>query len=97
VLDGVATLRVDNPPVNARGWIDEVVAPGDLLARAVEIAGELSAHSAAAYAATKVQLHLPARATIDAGAETDETVRASWKSDETRGRRGAFLSSLRGS
>ena len=50
--------------------------------------------SPAAYAATKKQLHRPARAAIDAGAATDTDVRASWISEETRGRINGFLESL---
>ena len=40
------------------------------------------------------QLHRPARAAIDAGAATDADVRASWISEETRGRIAAFLETL---
>ncbi len=49
----------------------------------------------AAYAATKKQLHKPVRVAIDAGTDaTDENVRASWVSEETRGRVNGFLESL---
>jgi enoyl-CoA hydratase/carnithine racemase len=93
-----AVLQADNIDVRSaaeRGWIDEIVAPGDLLTRAVEVACELGRHPAIAYAAMKQQLHRHARAAIDAGAELDADVRAAWKSTETRGRISAFLDALR--
>ena len=43
---------------------------------------------------TKQQLHRPARAAIDAGAETDAMVRASWMSDETHARIRAYMDAL---
>jgi enoyl-CoA hydratase len=43
---------------------------------------------------TKQQLHRPARAAIDAGADTDEIVRASWMSAETHARITAYMDSL---
>ena len=48
----------------------------------------------AAYAMTKQQLHRPARAAVDAGAETDDAVRASWMSSETHARMTAYMNSL---
>jgi enoyl-CoA hydratase len=93
-----AVLQADNLDVHtaaARGWIDEVVAPEDLLSRAVDTARALGRHPPIAYAAMKEQLHRHARAAIDAGAELDASVRASWKSTETRGRIAAFLDALK--
>jgi enoyl-CoA hydratase len=93
-----AVLQADNIDVSTaaeRGWIDEVVAPDDLVGRAVELAHELGQHPANAYAAMKEQLHRHARAAIDAGAELDAQVRAIWKSAETRGRIAAFLEALK--
>ena len=78
----------------ARGWIDAVVPGEDIVAQAVTTARELGQYSAAAYAATKKQLHRPVRAAIDAGAAADADVRASWISEETRGRINGFLESL---
>jgi enoyl-CoA hydratase len=43
---------------------------------------------------TKRQLHRPARDAIDAGTETDVTVRASWMSQETHARMAAYMKSL---
>jgi enoyl-CoA hydratase len=86
------TIDVDS--ASARGWIDEVVPADHLVTRAIAVARELGQHSATAYAATKEQLHRPARAAIDAGAETDAKVRTSWMSDDTRARINAFLDAL---
>jgi enoyl-CoA hydratase len=93
-----AVLQADNIDVQSaaeRGWIDEVVAPDDLIARAVGIARALGQHSPAAYAAMKEQLHRHAREAIDAGAELDAKVRASWLSEETRARISTFLDALK--
>jgi enoyl-CoA hydratase len=93
-----AVLQADNIDVQTaaeRGWIDEVAAPEDLLSRAVEVARALGQHPAIAYAAMKEQLHRHAREAIDSGAELDATVRAIWKSDETRARISAFLEALK--
>lgn len=85
---------IDVAAASARGWIDEVVAAADLIPRAIAVARELGQHAPTAYAATKEQLHRPARTTIDAGAETDAKVRASWMSDDTRARITAFIDAL---
>ena len=85
---------VDVATASARGWVDEVVAPGDLVQKAIAIARELSERSPSAYASTKEQLHRPARTAIDAGAGTDATVRASWVADETRVRIKGFIDAL---
>ena len=93
-----AVLQADNIDVRTaadRGWIDEVVTPEDLVPRAVEVARALGQHPATAYAAMKEQLHRHARAAIDGGVELDATVRAVWKSDQTRGRISAFLDALK--
>jgi enoyl-CoA hydratase len=93
-----AVLSADNidvPTAAARGWIDEVVAPDELIGSAVELARSLGRHPATAYAAMKQQLHRHARAAIDAGEELDAKVRAVWKSAETRGAISAFLDALK--
>ena len=77
---------VDVSTAAALGWVDEVVTAEELLPRAIALARELGEYAPAAYAMTKEQLHRPARAAIDAGAETDAIVRASWMSDETHAR-----------
>ncbi len=85
---------IDAATALARGWVDEVIGKDELLEKALATARELGQYSAAAYAATKTQLHKPIRAAIDAGAAADRDVRASWISEETRGRINAFLESL---
>jgi enoyl-CoA hydratase len=93
-----AVLEADNIDVQSaaeRGWIDELVAPDDLMTRAVAIARALGQHSPTAYAAMKEQLHRPAREAIDAGAELDANVQAIWKSEETRARISSFLDALK--
>ena len=93
-----AVLQADNIDARTaagRGWIDEIVAPDDLLSRAVGIARTLGQHGPTAYAAMKEQLHRHAREAIDGSAEVDANVRALWKSDETRARIAAFLDALK--
>ena len=85
---------IDADTALARGWIDAVVPKDELLSQALAAARELGQYSPAAYAATKKQLHKPVRAAINAGTTTDENVRASWISEETRDRINGFLESL---
>ena len=92
-----ATLQaqtIDVSTAAAFGWVDEVVTAQELVPRSIALARELSEFSPAAYAMTKQQLHRPARAAIDAGAETDAIVRASWMSDETYARIRAYMDAL---
>jgi enoyl-CoA hydratase len=89
---GAKTIDADT--ALARGWVDAVVPEDDLISKALAIARELGQYSPAAYSATKTQLHQPARAAIDAGAVADAGVRASWISEETRGRIAGFLETL---
>jgi enoyl-CoA hydratase len=86
---------IDAQAAFARGWIDEIVAPDDLLPRAIETARTMGTYAPAAFAAMKAQLHRPTHAVIDASAEMDATVRASWCSEETRARIAAFMQSLK--
>jgi enoyl-CoA hydratase len=85
---------VDVSTAAALGWVDEVVTDDELLPRATALAYELGQYAPAAYAVTKEQLHRPARIAIDAGADTDDVVRASWMSEETHARIAAYLKSL---
>ena len=85
---------IDADTALARGWVDAVVPKDDLLSEALAVARELGQYSPAAYAATKKQLHRPVRAAINDGAAADADVRASWISEETRGRIAGFLESL---
>jgi enoyl-CoA hydratase/carnithine racemase len=92
-----ATLRastINADAALARGWVDAVVSNDELLARAIATARELGELSPSAYAATKRQLHQPVRAAIDAGAAVEAKVRASWITEETRGRITAFVDAL---
>jgi enoyl-CoA hydratase/carnithine racemase len=85
---------IDADTALAQGWVDVVVPNDELIAQATATARELGQYSPAAYAATKRQLHQPARDAIDAGAVMDAEVRASWINEETRGRIAAFLEAL---
>jgi enoyl-CoA hydratase len=85
---------VDVSTAAALGWVDEVVTSDELMPRATTLARELAEYAPAAYAMTKEQLHRQARAAIEAGTETDEVVRASWMSEETRARITAYMKSL---
>ena len=84
----LGTGTIDVSTAAALGWVDEVVTADELLPRSIALARELAEFAPAAYAMTKQQLHRPARAAIDAGAETDAVVRAGWMSDETHARIG---------
>ncbi|MGX9788904.1 enoyl-CoA hydratase/isomerase family protein [Mycobacterium sp. MMS18-G62] len=93
----IAALQADNIDAEsalARGWIDELVTPDELLPRAIAVASALGQYSPAAYAMTKQQLHRPARDAIDSGTQIDARVVAGWKSEEARARIGAFLDAL---
>ena len=84
---GRATPPAGSAPSTATSW------PGCWSATPA-VARELGQHAPTAYAATKEQLHRPARMATDAGAETDAKVRASWMSDDTRARNTAFIDAL---
>ena len=85
---------IDANTALALGWVDEVVGKDELLDRAMTTARELGRYSPDAYAVTKIQLHMPVHAAIDASAAADAQVRASWISAETRDRIVGFLDSL---
>jgi enoyl-CoA hydratase len=85
---------IDGDTALAQGWVDAVVPKDELIPQATATARELGQYAPAAYAATKQQLHQPTRVAIDAGAEMDAQVRASWINEETRGRIAAFVEAL---
>jgi enoyl-CoA hydratase len=85
---------IDADTALARGWVDAVVSNDELTSQAIATARELGQYSPAVYAATKQRLHQPSRAAIDAGADIDAKVRASWITEETRGRIAAFVEAL---
>ena len=86
---------VDAPTALQRGWIDAVVPPDELLSEAIATARALGEHSPFAYAATKDQLHRPARAAMDVAADIDPRVREGWLSDETFARIATYLAGLK--
>jgi enoyl-CoA hydratase/carnithine racemase len=86
---------VDAPTALRRGWIDAVVPPDELLSEAIATARALGEYSPFAYAATKDQLHRPARAAMDVTAEIDPRVREGWLSDETFARIATYLAGLK--
>lgn len=68
----------------ARGWIDEIAEPEELLEDAVAVARELAALSPPAFAQTKEQLRQAVRERMAAtGAATDKTVTDIWTAPET--------------
>ncbi len=85
---------IDADTALARGWVDAVVSGEELIPQAIATARELGQYTPAVYAATKRQLHQPVRAAIDAGEQVDAKVRASWITEEARGRIAAFLEAL---
>ena len=91
----VLTGRTVSPDeAAAMGIVDAVVAPEDLVAKAVAQARALARIEADAYAATKAQVHAPARALIRSLEPADADVIASWQSDKVLGGMRAYLESL---
>ncbi len=82
-------LMLSGQPVGAEeaqahGILDELVAPEDVLARAVAKAGELAASPAEAYAQVKQQIRRPALETIKAAIELNsDPKRTGWFTPET--------------
>jgi len=67
-----------------RGWVDEVVEPGDLIMDAVEAAQELALLSPPAFAQTKTQIRQAVTERINrSGAATDAAVTEIWTAPET--------------
>jgi enoyl-CoA hydratase len=58
----------------ALGMVDELTEPGELLPRAVAVAGELAARSPESYRLAKTQLHRAANAAMESTAGGDATV-----------------------
>jgi enoyl-CoA hydratase len=84
------TLGAATYPADAalqKGWIDEVVEPYELMARAMHIAKAYAALSPAAFAQTKAQIRQPVADRVAANGEaTDEKVTALWTAPETLAR-----------
>ena len=86
--DMIVTAATYAPEVaRERGLLHEVVAPADLLVRAVAVAEELAALSPAAFALTKMQARQPVRDTLQrTGASVDAAVREIWLDPQTLAR-----------
>jgi enoyl-CoA hydratase len=70
-----------------RGWVDEVVDPGVLIARAMEAARSLAAISPPAFAQAKKQIRQPAAERYaQSGQATDEAVTDIWAAPEALNR-----------
>ena len=76
------------PEVGAeRGWIDEVVAPTDLMDRAMAVAQTLAALPATTFAMTKRQMHLPVIERMElVGDEIDGAVTEIWAAPDATAR-----------
>ena len=76
----------------ARGWIDEIAEPEELLEDAIAVAQELAALSPSAFAQTKTQLREQVRERMAAsGAATDNTVTDIWTAPESLDRIRAYV------
>ena len=84
----------DHERALALGMVDELTEPGELLPRAVALAGELAARSPESYRLAKDQLHRPTTEAIEATAGGDAAVLAGWASDDTRLRIEGALAAL---
>jgi enoyl-CoA hydratase len=79
---------VDPPRAQEWGLVDELAAPGDVLPRALAVAGELAALPGRAYAAIKAQLRA---GVLDAAMAGDGGRAADWLDAETAGAAAAVL------
>jgi enoyl-CoA hydratase len=67
-----------------RGWIDEVVEPGELMSRAMAVAQSLAALSPPAFTQTKMQIRASVTERMSlSGEATDKTVTEIWTAPET--------------
>jgi enoyl-CoA hydratase len=92
-----AALHAEAVPASqakAAGFAHELTSPGDLLARARDVARSLGAHPPGAYQLTKQQLQRPTLQAIAEQAEHDAAVVDLWRAPETRERLTRFLESL---
>jgi enoyl-CoA hydratase len=79
------------------GLVDEVVDNERLLPRALEVAGELARVPRTTYAQTKAMTRGPSVERADRVArETDDDIKAAWKSDEVRSAIRRQLDALKG-
>ncbi len=81
---GAATYASD--AALQKGWIDEVVEPDALVARAVEVAQSYAALSPPAFAQTKMQIRQPVTERVaQSGKATDRAVTDIWTAPATLG------------
>ena len=73
------------------GFVDEVVAPADLLTRAQTVARQLATIPSEAYRLTKRYLRADALARMDAGKDNDAAALEIWSSAQTHARIREFL------
>jgi len=67
-----------------RGWVDEVVEPGELMSRAMAVAQSLAALSLPAFAQTKKQIREPVTERMaQSGETTDKSATEIWTAPET--------------
>jgi enoyl-CoA hydratase len=89
----VLTAKTLKPEgAQAIGLVDEVVAPEELVPRAIERAAKLATIRSDVYALSKQQLQQPAKARIDAG--DDRQVIEMWGSQATRDFLAEFMASI---
>jgi enoyl-CoA hydratase len=91
--EAIYTGRTDEPEeALARGWLDEVVEPERLSARALEVAGRLAALPPDAFRLTKRQVRRPAIERMERlGADFGAAVREQWIAEGTRERIRVYL------
>ncbi len=81
----LAGASYDPETALARGFVDEVVDPEGLLARAAEVAADLAAVPQLSYQISKERLRRPAREALLAHRDVDDTVTLiAWDTDEVR-------------
>lgn len=87
---------MDATSAHARGIVDEITDPDQLLTRAMRRARALGTVPAPTYALTKAQLHRPATRLIDAGRalRDDARVLATWQSSAAHTAIAAYLDHL---
>ena len=79
-------LTLEPAEACASGFVDEVVAPADLLPRAQTIARQLAEVPPEAYRLTKQYLRAEALARMDASEDNDAAALAVWSSPQTHAR-----------
>ncbi len=86
---------LDPSRAQSAGLVHEVTGPDALLDSATDRAGQMARIPADVFAFSKRQLQRPARDRIAARREDDETVLATWSSDQTRDAIARYLEALK--